>query len=634
VTRASGKSYLGPVLGWAALLVAALPAAAGFDPAALADLEAEIGGIVEASEVPGAAVALVGEPGSATWSAGFGRTEAAGGRPVTADTLFRANSVSKSLVALALLRLDEAGRIDLEAPLREVAPEIAFENRWEGSHPVRVVHLLEHTTGFDDLHLREYAFGPEDGGLREALAVNPAPRTARWPPGTRMAYNNGGYAVAAYLVEKASGERWEAYAEREVLRPLGMESSGFGLERIDRGRLAGETEPYPLLVRPAGGLITSADDLAALVRGLVRGGDPVVSERSVRRMRRPRTTEAARAGLAVGYGLGSYTAAGETWLWHGHAGGTPTAFARYAVQPELGVGYALLMNGADGDARERLEAAIQRFLVAGRPAPAAPGPEALVEGASPEAYAGTYRQSTSSWSLTAGVERLFDVQRVTATEDGRLALSPLLGGEATVLVPAGGDLFRRGGEAWPSAVFLRAEPEDRATGLRTWDPENLRAGNHQRVSALRAWLPLAGFLLALVLVVTALLALPVRAVGSRLRKSPTRRGRWERALPTLAVLSLVGAIAALVFGVSGEDGLLVLGRPGLPAIAFFVLTWAFALLSPAALAVTAHALLRRRSPGWPTRLARLHALLVALACTTLAIHLATWGLIGLRTWAW
>jgi CubicO group peptidase (beta-lactamase class C family) len=616
----------------------ALPAGAYLDPPVLFGLprlRAALAEIVEASEVPGAAVALVTESGKTTWSAGFGHADTADERPVAADTLFRANSVSKSLVALALLRLHEEGRIDLDAPLREVAPEIAFANRWERTHPVRIVHLLEHTTGFDDLHLREYAFGPEDGGLREALAVNPAPRTARWPPGTRMAYNNGGYAVAAYLMETVAGERWEEYVEREVLRPLGMESSGFGLERIDRTRLAGPAAPYPLLVRPAGGLITSANDLAGLVRGLLRGGDPVVSEAAVRRMRRPRTTEAARAGLRVGYGLGSYTAGGrrgrERWLWHGHAGGTPEAFALYAWQPEHGVGYALLMNGADGDARKRLESAIQRFLV---PGGLAPEPAPRVRGVSLETYAGHYRQSTSSWSLTAGIERLFDVQRVTVTDDGRLALAPLLGGDSAVRVPAGGDLFRQVGEPWPSAVFLRGDGDDPATGLRTWDPENLRAGNYQRVSALRAWLLLASFLLALVLVVTALLALPVRAVASLLRRSPSPRGRWERTLPTLAVLALVGAVVTLVLGVSGEDGLLALGRPGLPAVAFWLLTWAFALLSPAALLVTARGAWRHGSPRWPTRLARLHALLVALACTTLASYLATWGLVGLRLWAW
>jgi CubicO group peptidase (beta-lactamase class C family) len=115
--------------------------------------------------------------------------------------------VSKSFIALAVVRLCEEGRLSLDAPLRELAPEVAFTNPWEDTYPVRVAHLLEHTTGFDDLHLKEYAF--LDGSLREALAVNPAPRTSRWSPGYYMAYSNGGYALAAYLIEKVTGERFE-----------------------------------------------------------------------------------------------------------------------------------------------------------------------------------------------------------------------------------------------------------------------------------------------------------------------------------------------------------------------------------------------------------------------------------------
>ena len=62
------------------------------------------------------------------WAGGFGSADLATGRPVTADTLCRTNSVSKSLVALALLRLHEDGRIDLEARLSDLAAEIGFEN--------------------------------------------------------------------------------------------------------------------------------------------------------------------------------------------------------------------------------------------------------------------------------------------------------------------------------------------------------------------------------------------------------------------------------------------------------------------------------------------------------------------------
>ena len=62
---------------------------------------------------------------------------------------------SKTFVALALLKLQEEGKINLYARLQDVAPKIPFKNRWETTHPVRIVNLLEHAAGFDDMEFSE-----------------------------------------------------------------------------------------------------------------------------------------------------------------------------------------------------------------------------------------------------------------------------------------------------------------------------------------------------------------------------------------------------------------------------------------------------------------------------------------------
>ena len=63
--------------------------------------------------------------------------------------------------------------------MRKLAPEIQFDNPWAERHPLQLVHLLEHTSGFDDLHLREYAHNmPEPIDLEQALGFNPASRTS------------------------------------------------------------------------------------------------------------------------------------------------------------------------------------------------------------------------------------------------------------------------------------------------------------------------------------------------------------------------------------------------------------------------------------------------------------------------
>lgn len=72
-----------------------------------------------------------------------------------------------------------------------MAPEIEFTNPWEDTDPIRIVHLLEHTTGWDDLHPVEFANNdPSPLSLREGLDLHPHTRVSKWVPGTRIAYCN------------------------------------------------------------------------------------------------------------------------------------------------------------------------------------------------------------------------------------------------------------------------------------------------------------------------------------------------------------------------------------------------------------------------------------------------------------
>jgi CubicO group peptidase (beta-lactamase class C family) len=90
-------------------------------------------------------------------------------------------------LGLAILKLQEERKLDLQQKVRDIVPEIEFTNQWEESDPVRIVHLLEHTTGWDDYHLTEQV--TSQVSLKEGLDHHPHSRTCRWVPGTRMAYS-------------------------------------------------------------------------------------------------------------------------------------------------------------------------------------------------------------------------------------------------------------------------------------------------------------------------------------------------------------------------------------------------------------------------------------------------------------
>ena len=150
------------------------------------ELQQQMEKILRDSRAPGVSVAIVRRDGL-EWVAGLGKADVASNRSVTPETLFRIGSTSKAFASLAILMLIHQGKLSLDDPVHKLAPEVWFENPWEAADSVRVVHLLEHTTGWDDMHLREYAKDAPDMGLREGLEYDHHSRISRWPPGTRMA---------------------------------------------------------------------------------------------------------------------------------------------------------------------------------------------------------------------------------------------------------------------------------------------------------------------------------------------------------------------------------------------------------------------------------------------------------------
>src|SRR5246127_3574033 len=176
-------------------------------PKTLEELQKAMRDVVEKEHVTGAGVARVSN-GQVLWCGGIGKADLSANRDVTCDTEFRVGSISKTFVALALLKLQEEGKINLYARLQDVALEIPVKNRWEATQPVRIVNLLEHTAGFDDMEPSEVYNRKDryDFPLADVFKRFQKPQVTRWPPGTRMSYSNPGNAIAGYLIEKVAGQ--------------------------------------------------------------------------------------------------------------------------------------------------------------------------------------------------------------------------------------------------------------------------------------------------------------------------------------------------------------------------------------------------------------------------------------------
>ena len=245
------------------------------------ELRQQLEKILKDTHTPGVSVAIVHKD-APEWVAGVGTADVASNRPATADTLFRIGSTSKAFASLSILKLAREGKLSLDDPVRKLAPDLSFENRWESTDPVRVVHLLEHTTGWDDMHLKEYAKDAPGFDLRTALEFGRASRVSRYVPGTRMSYCNTGPTVAAYIVEKVTGQRFEDYVQQNFFNPFGMKTATYFAPPAGTGSTLYHGDgksPYPywnIIYRPAGSINASANDMAPYVqfylnRGTVNG---------------------------------------------------------------------------------------------------------------------------------------------------------------------------------------------------------------------------------------------------------------------------------------------------------------------------------------------------------------------------
>jgi CubicO group peptidase (beta-lactamase class C family) len=589
------------------------------------ELREQLEKILKDTHTPGMSVAIV-HGDAPEWIAGLGQADVASDRAATPETLFRIGSTSKAFVSLAILKLANEGKLSLEDPVHKLVPEVWFENRWEASDPVRLVDLLEHTTGWDDMHLREYSKdAPATMGLREALDYDHHSRISRWRPGTRMAYCNSGPAVAAYIVEKITGQRFEDYVTQYFFGPIGMKTATYFQPTSAPSTTLYHPDgkkPYPywnIIYRPAGATDMAAYLLFYLNRGTANGTE-VMPAASIDRMEVPTRTWAAQEGLKTGYGLGNYWSIHDGFVYHGHNGGVAGGITEMAYMPDYGLGYFYSINAKNGGAFEKIGETIRGHVTRQLQKPALSSVPALPENA--DSYAGWYEPDSPRNDVAHFIDRLVGIAWVRF-EDRRLLLTSL-GERNQVFVPVTGMQFR--------LVPKKGLPDPVPTvELLTLNAEGrfIQIGGGTTMKRVPAWLAMTEMVLMawfVLTVVSVLFYAPFWILGGLSKKRRCPAERWMRLWPLSAVLSLVAAI--VIFVLVSDDPISLLGNRTVWSAAFFLATVAFALASLA----SALALWRAPKQEVRTRV-RTYSMAVTLALLTAAVYLAYWGVIGFRTWA-
>jgi CubicO group peptidase (beta-lactamase class C family) len=378
--------------------------AAGLDPAVAAGLEAEVALTMSAHRLPGLAVAAV-QDGEVVLARGWGEADLdRPGRVADAHTLFKIASMTKAMTTLAVGLLVDEGKLAWDAPVSRWIPALQAADPEVARLTAR--QLLSHQARLDLDRLEPLlwpqpnAFGPADliAGVH-ALARDPRP-----VPGFH--YSNVGYALLGELIQRASGQRYGDFLTQRVFKPLGMDCVEGRIDAADRARLA---QPHalkagqPEVVRAdpdtveegldaaAGGVRCSALGMGTWLRfqldhtafAALPVSDATWAALHSAEVVNHTGLDGSRPVSLSAYGLGLQLQATVAGGWRYDHGGALAGVVSYlSWSPAARSGFALMLNRADGPARQHLADCL-RGALGDASAPCAPlaplAPEPVAE---------------------------------------------------------------------------------------------------------------------------------------------------------------------------------------------------------------------------------------------------------------
>lgn len=607
-----------------AALVLGLPLSAAMAdetaPPNIGQLDRQLGAMFKEGGIPGASFALI-ENGKVVFAKGYGYADIASKIPATADTPFRAGSISKSITSIAVMTLVEQHKLSLDAKLADLAPEVHFVNPWEKTNPVRLVNLLEHTTGWPDISTRVLAKDERSWSTLQGVQFTSREFVSRWKPGTFTVYNNAGPAVAGVALEKASGKTFDAYVRDTVLRPMGMATADFDLTPDLARRIAksyipdGTITPYQYIVlKPAGSLNVSARELAQLARFyLGRGtvdGRRILSPASVDRIERSESNLASKDGFTKAYALGNAIFPDSGPTFRGHNGSIDSFTSVMGYNRRSNSGYVLMANGGAGvDFATPIAHVVQAYLTRGLKMTSALAVK--LSDADLQKYAGFYRVITPPNTLLRPYVEVLSLARVQAGE-GRLIVS------GKDFFPVSAHVFRRFDREDPSLAFVEDD------------------GNVYRVGAFNAsvkeplLLVVLLFLVGAVIVLGALFGIVMLVpwiVSSVRGRLAARGGLLVRVAPlaSIATFAVALALPIMAFSDSGASAVHQLADIGPYSLTVLVSS----ILAPLFALTGVILALRNSDAGW---LIRGYAAKVSLALLMVTGYLAAIGWLPAMTW--
>jgi CubicO group peptidase (beta-lactamase class C family) len=336
--------------------------------AVLAQIELDIEKQRQENKIAGMSVAIVYDQ-DVLWSKGFGYADVDKKVPADPATVYRVGSVTKLFTALMLMQLRDAGKLNLDDPIEKYLPEFKIKSRFPDARPATFRQVAAHYSGLpiEPPMTIEYEnpekFPPVEEQLKSLKDVEMIV-----PAMSQFAYSNLGYNIMGLALERIAKQPYTQYVDQHILKPLGMNQSGFALTESMKSHFAVgykearpdgtfEESTYPEHGLASGMLYSNVDDLTRFMSLFFRegpaGGKQVLGNYSLREMTIPvavstdltrdkegKAEELWRVGSGIGWQNGVFD--GEQLDYK--LGGTKGFSCVVIINYERKLGMVVLMN--------------------------------------------------------------------------------------------------------------------------------------------------------------------------------------------------------------------------------------------------------------------------------------------------
>jgi CubicO group peptidase (beta-lactamase class C family) len=414
---------------------------------------------------------------------GRGLKNSATGEQLTATAKVHVGSVTKTILALGILRMATENKLKLDDEVLQYLPALPVKNPWASKNPITIRHLLDHTAGFSDLRIWHFfsSGASPDMPLDAFYSNHPEVLNVYSMPGTIFSYSNIGYTILGMVIEAIAKKRYEDYLDSILLKPLGMHESSFhfssqigpdantelAMGHFDNGEIA---PAMAIFLRPAGQFTTTGEDMGKLMKFLLDqgqiNGEYFIRKDLIDQIGNQKNTIAAKGGLRFGYSLGAVARDRHGVVGLAHSGNIIGFRAMLYLFPKAGKGFFIACNMDSETADyERLNSLLIAGLGMGRsivPRQATPKIGIL-----PDKLAGYYIPVLPKVEPFQLLERITSYSKVSI-EKGKLSITPFQK-KAIQLASVDNRLFIADGKQEFSHLFYENEMGDAffTTGIQT-----------------------------------------------------------------------------------------------------------------------------------------------------------------------